>query len=60
MAWVSRIILGVLLIIFGLGYAVLRVLADIDGDPNEGPLGGWAPLIAGVTLAALGAIVLIF
>ena len=60
MDWVSRIILGLILLLGGLGYTALRILADIDGDPDEGPLGGWVPVLSGLGIAVLGVIVLIF
>lgn len=60
MDWVSRIILGLLLLLGGLAYTGYRVLADIDGDPNEGPFGGWGPVLAGLFIAALGVLILIF
>ena len=60
MDWVSRIILGLILLLGGLGYTALRVLADIDGDPNEGLLGGWVPVLSGLGIAVLGVLVLIF
>ena len=60
MDFVSRIILGLILLLGGLGYAALRLLADIAGDPEEGPFGGWGPLLAGLGFAVLGVIVLIF
>ena len=60
MDWVSRIILGLILLLGGLGYTALRVLADIDGDPNEGLLGGWVPGLSGLGIAVLGVLVLIF
>lgn len=60
MDFVSRIVLGLILLLGGLVYAGYRILADIDGDPDEGPLAGWGPLIAGLDIAVLGVIVLIF
>lgn len=60
MDFVSRIILGLILLLGGLGYAALRLLADMDGDPDQGPLAGWGPLLAGLGIAVLGVIVLIF
>lgn len=56
----AKWVLGLIFILGGLGYSLLRVLADIDGDPNEGPLGGWAPVLAGLGAAVLGLLILIF
>ena len=56
MDFVSRIILGLILLLGGLGYAALRLLADMDGDPDQGPLAGWGPLIAALGIAVLGVI----
>jgi len=60
MDWVARIILGVLLILAGLGWSGYRLLDAFAGDPNEGPLGGWALLLAGIFVAILGLIVVVF
>ena len=57
---VSRIIFGILLILGGLAWIAYRILGAFAGDPNEGPLGGWGPVFAGLVVAALGVIVLIF
>jgi len=59
---VSRIILGLILLLGGLGYSGLRILAaiDVDAPRDQGPLGGWAPVLAGLGFAVAGLIVLIF
>lgn len=59
---ISRIIFGVLLILAGLAWIAYTLLDAFAGDPaaNEGPLGGWLPVIGGLVISGLGVIVLIF
>lgn len=56
----AKWVLALVFIFGGLIYAVLRVLADIDGDPNMGPFGGWGPVFAGLGAVALGILLIIF
>lgn len=59
---VSRIIFGILLILGGLAWLAYTFLDAFAGDPaaNDGPLGGWLPVLGGLFVSALGVIVLIF
>jgi hypothetical protein len=62
MDWVARIILGLMLLLGGLCYTGLRILAaiDVDAPRDQGPLGGWGPVLAGLGFSILGVIVIVF
>lgn len=59
MDWIFRILVGVVLILGGLGYAGMRFLADLAGDPNPGFLGGFGPLLAGLAVAVVGTLIIL-
>jgi hypothetical protein len=44
----------------GLIYTALRFLADAYGDPDQGFLHGFGPLLVGLGVAVAGALLLIF
>jgi hypothetical protein len=57
---IYRIIVGAVLILAGVGYAGIRILADGAGDPNQGFLGGFGPVLVGIGVAVVGTAIIIF
>jgi len=55
---VYRMIVGAVVLVAGLAWAALTILAAFDGAP-DGPLWGWGPLIAAIILAAAGVAILL-
>ena len=56
---IYRLIVGVVLLLAGLGYIVVRILGAISGEP-DGPLWGYGPILAGLGIAVVGVLILIF
>jgi len=54
-----RIAFAILLIIGGLGYCGMQVLARAMGDPNSGFLNGFGPLLVGFGAAVAGGLLII-
>jgi hypothetical protein len=60
LAIAAKIVLAIVMMAGGLIYTALRFLADAYGDPDQGFLHGFGPLLVGLSVAVAGALLLIF
>ena len=60
LAIAAKIVLAIIMIAGGLIYAALRFLADTHGDPDQGFLYGFGPILAGLGVTLAGGLLLIF
>ena len=59
-AFWAKLLLAIILIIVGVGYAFLRIAADRAGDPDQGWLWGWGPVLTGIGIAVIGVLLVIY
>lgn len=55
-----KLFVAVLLMLGGVIYVLMRIAAAAAGDPDQGWLWGWGPVLTGIAVASIGVLLVIY